>query len=313
MKTICIVGLGIGSLYVKVADRLGYNIITVDPNTDLEADYTDISELPTDLRFDMAIVCTPNYLHETIAKALVTHTDRIVIEKPGFESLERWQEFQKQHRTKIFMVKNNMYRTVFYDTVWDARDYSDIKNIKITWVNQDRVPGAGSWFTNKELAYGGVSRDLMPHALSVAQAILRKPSINTEYVAYHEQAYSLKDIVTTKWGKGNPNGVYNVDDRAYFSATVDGINIECATAWKYSDIQKDHVEWQVELKSGVKISYTAGLCPEDAYVDMLDAYMLMTDKKYQDYVEYDYVIHDIIDNFKTNPCKNLIDKLIHED
>jgi len=313
MKTVCIIGLGIGSLYVRAATALGYNIVTVDPNPELNADYTDISELPIDIKFDMAIICVPNYLHETIAKAVVSHTSRIVIEKPGFESLERWKEFQKNHKAKIFMVKNNMYRVDFYHNVSFIQEFHDIESIKVLWVNQDRVPGAGGWFTNKQLSYGGVSRDLMPHALSVVQAILRKPNIDSNFTAVNEQVYSLDQVSSNEWGKANPNGIYDVDDHAYVLADVDGIKVECATAWKHDNIKRNYVEWQVKFNNNTKLTYTAGLCPEEAYVDMLDAYMLMTDKKYQEYISYDNAIHNILDNFKTGNCKQLINDIIHED
>jgi predicted dehydrogenase len=315
MKTLCIVGLGIGQLYKTVAQQLGWKTITVDPNSLLRADYWDVLLMPEDLRFDMAVICTPNNRHEPIARSLVRHTDKIVVEKPGFDSFASWTKFQAEFpKTKLFMVKNNMYRRHELDLIHESiRDFG-VESIKILWVNQNRVPGAGSWFTTKELAYGGVSRDLMPHALSVVQAILREPNIAREnFVARKYQQFTIKDnVITEEWGHADPNGIYDVDDQAYFHTHVYGIAVECVTAWKADNIARDYVEWRIKLKNGFTLTYTAGLCPESAYAEMLEAYMLMTDKKYQEYTMYDKCIHHIIDEFIDQPVINLIHNAINE-
>lgn len=312
-KTICIVGLGIGSLYVSVAKTLGYNIVTIDYNPALHADYLTVDDLPSHLKFDMAIICLPNYLHESVAAKLVSRTSRIVVEKPGFESAKHWSEFQQKHGIKLFMVKNNMFRTNFYRVVADIETTDPIESIKILWINKDRVPGAGSWFTNKEMSYGGVSRDLIPHTLSVVQQILCTPNIDSDFTASCEQVYDLKDITTNKWGTANPDGVYNVDDHAYFSTTIGDVKVECAATWKNNNISKDRAEWRVKFKSGLSLVYTAGLCPEESYVAMINNYMNVTELQYQHYLKYDIAIHNILDNFKINQCTHLINKTIHED
>jgi hypothetical protein len=40
--------------------------------------------------------------------------------------------------------------------------------------------------------------------------------------------------------------------------------------------------------------------------------MNVTDSDYNDYMKYDVAIHNILDNFKNEPCRHLIDKIIHE-
>jgi predicted dehydrogenase len=315
MKRICIVGMGIGSLYKSVAESLGWSITTVDPDILKRADYWDVLTIPGDVRFDIAVICTPNHRHEAIARQLVKHTDRIVVEKPGFASLANWMKFQTEFpKTKLFMVKNNMYRIPELEFIRDSiRDYG-VEAIKILWVNKNRVPGAGSWFTNKELAYGGVSVDLMPHALSVVQAILRESEISKDnFVARKHQMYTLNDdVFDSNYGNGNPDGVYDVDDQAYFHTYVYGIPVECITAWKVDNIARDYAEWHIKLKNGFTLKYTAGLCPEEAYGAMLESYMLMTDKKYQEYIEYDRTIHHIIDNFIDTSVIDLIHNTIDE-
>ena len=62
------------------------------------------------------------------------------------------------------MTKNNQYR----ENITEMAEAADPKKgvTRINWINDNRVP-SGSWFTNKELAFGGVSRDLMPNLLSL--------------------------------------------------------------------------------------------------------------------------------------------------
>lgn len=314
MKHICIVGLGIGQLYVDAAKQLNWHVTTVDIDPTLNADYTDIRTIPRRTYFEMAIICTPNDTHESIARYLTKHTDRIVIEKPGFESTAKWLAFQYDYsKVKLFMVKNNMYRTNELEFIRNSIIDHGVHSIKLLGINKHRIPGAGSWFTDKRRSYGGVSRDLMPHLLSVVQAILRESDISSDnFIARRHQNYTMADDVhDSNYGKSNKSGIYDVDDQAYFHTYVNGVSIECAATWKF-DTDVDKIEWHITLKNGFVLKYVAGLCPIDAYANMLDAYMLMTDKKYRDYKYYDIQLHHIMDNFTDADCNQLIKTLIHE-
>ena len=54
------------------------------------------------------------------------------------------------------MVKNNQFRHNIDEMTNMARTS---RVVDINWCNKNRVPNPGTWFTTKELAYGGVSRD----------------------------------------------------------------------------------------------------------------------------------------------------------
>ena len=45
-KTVCVVGLGIGKLYVDACKRLEWTVITVDQNATLSADYLSVDDIP---------------------------------------------------------------------------------------------------------------------------------------------------------------------------------------------------------------------------------------------------------------------------
>jgi len=295
-KTVCIVGLGIGKLYVDACTRIGWRVITVDQNPNVSADYLSVDDIPHDTCIDMGIICTPNHTHQVVARQLgYKHAINIVVEKPGFRCLGEWLGFQQQYpKSRLWMVKNNQFRTLYKD----LQD-KEIEKIQLFWLNKNRIPGAGSWFTDKAKAFGGVSRDLMPHLLSVAQRSLRCRIAETDFLAQCYQQYDMSELKNdSTYGNYNASGIYDVDDCAYFSSKVNDIPIECFASWKL-DIDTDVIEWRFKMKNGPNLTFGVGLCPEDAYEAMLQEYMFATEETYQQHQRYDEEIHYIIDRFET--------------
>jgi hypothetical protein len=88
----------------------------------------------------------------------------------------------------------------------------EAKTVNIKWLRKNCIPSPGSWFTTRKLAFGGVSRDLMPHLLSLYIAMnpgWRKEQINGQTAM---ACWELKDIDSTEYGIVNPKGTYDVDD-----------------------------------------------------------------------------------------------------
>ena len=83
---------------------------------------------------------------------------------------------------------------------------------KLRWINKNRIPNPGSWFTEKSLAFGGVSRDLIPHMLSYYTA-LTDFTKGKQLSAVAEQRWNLDQIDSTDYGVINHKGQYDVDDR----------------------------------------------------------------------------------------------------
>ena len=312
-KQVLVVGLGMGKLYQSVCEQLGWHVTTVDPNPSCNADYPDVTELPLASKYDMAIICTPNYTHESIARTLTLHTKRIVVEKPGFASLMDWRKFRTDYpKHAIFMVKNNMFRqeTLAFRTLSHK-----LVGIDLLWVNRDRVPGPGSWFTTRSKALGGVHLDLLPHLLSIVCAILKTDYISTtaDETAQRYQQYKLSDLAATTWGNYDPNGTYDVEDQCYYETRNGNCQIRCAATWKL-DVPQDYISWNLKFEDGSRIKFETGLCPEIAYQDMLLAY-LYTDIQsvsYEFYSNCDEAIQDAIRSMNEKDCTNLIKNLINE-
>ena len=163
----------------------------------------------------------------------------------------------------------------------------------MNWLNKDRVPSPGSWFTTKKLAYGGVSRDLMPHLLSLYIA-LNPDWMNTTMNGRSSlMRYHLKDLLNTEYGTVNPDGTYDVDD----FATIKFENKwELIADWRTLDKDKRNIEMDFGSST---FTQELGLCPADAYERMIDDAVrnLANDKFWNRQNIIDYWIHERMENF----------------
>jgi predicted dehydrogenase len=161
------------------------------------------------------------------------------------------------------------------------------KTIHFNWINKDRVPNPGTWFTTKDLAYGGVSRDLMPHLLSLYIALnpdwnKGKVTNNTGY-----QRWTLNQLSGSDYGTVKADGIYNVDDCV--AVTFD-------SKWTLTANWRDTVADNRKIVCDTT-EFELGLCPESAYKAMVqDAFAneLNNDFWQNQYVQ-DMWIHTIIE------------------
>ena len=254
-----IIGMNIGQLYKKLLTNLSLNVVTVDLN--LTADYRHYQDAIEKYKFfDSVHICTPNFTHERIARDLVNHTKFLFIEKPGFQTEVSWRNFvQEFPQTHIMMVKNNMWR----DNLIEMKNsYKNSNTINLNWLNFNRVPKPGSWFTNKELAFGGVSRDLLPHLLSIVAALepdYLKISWNYKTAWQH---WKLSQLTDSNYGEVNQNGVYDVDDNVELSCTINNKLWFIRSSWR----NMSHDDIAIHFN---KHNIPLGLCPESAYQNMI--------------------------------------------
>lgn len=258
MKSL-IIGMGIGQLYKQVLTQLNSNIITVDLN--LDADYKFYHDAITQhKKFDSVHICTPNFTHESIARAVAKYTRLLFIEKPGLEFESSWRNLVGDFpQTRIMMVKNNMWR----DNLDKMRElYKRSTTINLHWLNNNRVPKPGSWFTNKKLAFGGVSRDLLPHLLSLFIAL--EPNYQKTIWLYRNswQKWKLQDMTGSDYGQVQPDGVYDVDDSVELECTHNDHRWHIRTSWR--TLKPDDIAIHFH-----KLTVALGLCPESAYNAMI--------------------------------------------
>lgn len=177
VKRSIIIGMGIGKLYSSVLINMNHTVVTVDLDPAKGADFTSLKDaIATHARFDTAHVCTPNYTHRKIAEEIAPYADIVFVEKPGLKNSKEWNDLVNLRPfTRFIMVKNNMWRN---NIVQLAELAERAKIVNINWIRKNCIPSPGSWFTTKDQAFGGVSRDLMPHLLSLYVAMDKEWSSN---------------------------------------------------------------------------------------------------------------------------------------
>ena len=289
-KTVLIVGMGFGNaVYVPIYQHLGFKIVTVDAYK--EADFKTVHDaVNTNQLFNVVHICTPNYTHEELTKIIAPYAEIIFVEKPGVINHVAWAELVKDHihTTRIVMVKNNQYRE---DIERFKYLLSESCSVTLNWSNKNRIPHPGSWFTTKSLAFGGVSRDLIPHMLSYFTVMTNYFESNKLYVVA-EQKHTLDQITTTDYGVVNPNGVFDVDDYCSFKfIDQEGVNWDITASWK--DNKEDDSSITFTLRSGEVVKFDLGLCPEEAYKTMIITALENkdNDKFWKDQYEQDMWIH----------------------
>jgi predicted dehydrogenase len=265
MKSL-IVGMGIGNLYKSVLTNLGHEIVTVDINPSANADYSTIGDACLKHKhFDTAHICTPNWLHSTHARLTAQYSDIVFVEKPGVIDTQAWLQLVSEFpNTRFMMVKNNQWR----DNIERMRELMlESDSISIDWLNRDRVPNPGTWFTTKKLAYGGVSRDLMPHLLSLFMALEPEYMTSREIARTIDRRWELSDLTKTDYGKVNENGTYDVDDYLKLNFMCNDRAWGLTANWR--TLEEDLRAIKFNLKNGGTEIIELGLCPEEAYQAMI--------------------------------------------
>jgi predicted dehydrogenase len=303
MYKILVIGLGIGKLYQKILSKNSlYNVVTIDNDPYKEPDYLDLETCRTvNPQFDLAIICVPNYLHEEYVFKLHDYkmAKTVLVEKPGLGDFSSWITHVGMYApNKLIMIKNNLYRDS-YDAIIKTikENVLDIKEVNIDWLNKNRIPNPGSWFTNKKLAFGGVSRDLMPHLLSIYYSLFGE--LNDPITSFKSQRHSLQSIEGTGYGTVDKKGVYDVDDycRIEFRNEIKNvpIHVNLSASWK-TDIPESKIGIEIVWRNKNKMFYEFGLCPEKAYLKMIEKTLSMTAVEYMNHNHIDAYIHNIIDN-----------------
>jgi predicted dehydrogenase len=283
--------MGIGNLYKDVLTKLGHEVVTVDTDPAKGADYTNVRSAVSGRWFDTVHICTPNFTHLEIAENVAPYARIVFIEKPGVKTSAEWTKLVR-HRpfTRFMMVKNNMWRSNIEELKALA---SQAKTVKIRWIRKNCIPSPGSWFTTRELAFGGVSRDLMPHLLSLYVAM--NPDWHRENVNGQTAmaCWELKDIESTEYGVVNPNGTYDVDDMCVINF---GNKWKCASNWRSMDEEDSSIEFVMQDNRVER--FELGWCPEDAYQSMIqDALDHADDHKFWlNQFDIDHWIHERIEN-----------------
>lgn len=278
-KKILVVGLGFGQLYVDLLRSKGHEVYTLDPDPSKNPTATNTTDLYYAAEgndYFLTIICTPNYTHFDYADYFAARSEHVLVEKPGFKDITE-HVILTQEYPNLHMTKNNFFREEFLV----MRD--KIKNfnlIDIRWCEKNRIPSPGSWFTTKEKAFGGVSRDLLPHLFHMLRVFVPEGKIFFENKRIL-QNFHLDEYISTEYGTVNRNGTYDVDDYVWLDGTVDGKEFILNTCWKQPGYHGNAPEGAkcIEFDSGIITNFE--LCPVSAYDRMLDKLFFNPDPELQ--------------------------------
>jgi len=284
-----IIGMGIGQLYHSVFSSLGYSIDTVDSNLSKNATFTSIDNISDS--YDIAVICTPNFTHESVARSIANNCKIVLIEKPGVKDSSAWEQLVIDFpNTRFMMVKNNQYR----DEIKEFQRLADSSShVYVVWNNKNRIPNPGSWFTDKDLAFGGVSRDLLPHMLSYYTQ-LTDYRTGSKLFSVSDQRHTLATVDSTDYGTVNKNGVYNVDDYASITFTNSNKSWSLSADWKNDKDDDVYISFANTYSA---IKHKLGLCPESAYKKMIETAIenLNNNEFWKNQYEQDLWIHQQIE------------------
>ena len=290
-KRSLVIGMGIGQLYKTVLEKLGHEVITVDHDTSKGAMLPSVdAAILVYAPFDTVHICTPNFTHFEIAAKVAPVSKIVFIEKPGVADSNSWNILIETFKyTRFMMVKNNMWRSNIAELKMLA---SQAKTVKIKWIRKNCIPSPGSWFTTRKLAFGGVSRDLMPHLLSLYIAMNHQWRADIVNGTTTLAAWKLEDIDSTDYGTVNSKGTYDVDDVCVINFTD---KWTCAANWRSMDTEDSSIEFIMQDNSVER--FELGWCPEEAYQTMIkEAVERVDDAKFwTDQYEQDTWIHTVIE------------------
>lgn len=219
---------------VAVSDARPDHVEAIREKYDLEAAYTDYSELVTRPDIDIVSVATPNYLHKPVSVAALQHGKHVLCEKPLALDAAEGQAMVDAAvaADRVLEVSFNHRKRGDVEVLKRAIDENDLGRIyyaKALWMRRRGIPGMGGWFTTRKLSGGGPLIDLGVHVLDMALYLLGDP----EVLSVTAQTYSEIGVQ----GIGSRGDVYDpsrfdVEDLATaFIRLEGGVTLLLETSW----------------------------------------------------------------------------------
>lgn len=310
MKKALIVGLNIGEVYKEQLLNRNFTVVTADLDKTKNPTYTDYKDA-LHQQYDMAFICTPNFLHQQMAYDIAPHTNILFVEKPGLKTEEDWYNLITTFPDVLITTAfNNAFRPQcdFLREIYKKHAKKvlptdvGIVDVTISWLNCRRVPGPGTWFTNKKLAWGGVSRDLMPHILSIADVIHGNNWNRTDFHYSKDQHWNLDQIIKyqSDYGIIDLKGTYDVDDNASIRFLDEKNNVTWHLEVDWMTLGANTREVSITFADDTVLNFDLGLCPNYVYGLMVDKfleYYRNLDQYQQSINCYNLRLHRIMEKF----------------
>lgn len=222
------------------------------------ADYHELLDLE---ELDAVDICTPNFLHSSIAVDALNKGKHVFCEKPDAVSVEEVLKMKKasEESGRLLMVmRNNRFTSHarFTKKFIEEGHMGKIYAAKCGWVRRRDVPGIGSWFTNKKLSGGGPLIDLGVHMIDLALWFMGNPKpVSVVGSTYCELANrgTMADSASSSFGEVNGNGIFDVEDLAMGFVRFDnGACLALEFSWASNIDEEDYYVELMGTKAGSK-------------------------------------------------------------
>lgn len=199
--------------------------------------YRNYEDLLQHEGLDALSIAVPNSLHKPIALAAFEHGLHVLCEKPLARNSEE-AEAMVQAATKANRVLSVVYNHRERSDIQFLKRYITEGNLgtiyyaKAFWMRRRGIPGAGSWFVNKEIAGGGPLIDLGVHVLDMALFLLDEPDVVSVTASTYNELGSRGIGFDLTARKSGLNSKFEVEDLATaFIRLSTGATLLLETSW----------------------------------------------------------------------------------
>jgi len=186
---------------------------------------------------DAVSIGVPNYLHAPIAIEALGRGMHVLCEKPlartGEEAEAMVEAATKAHRV-LQVVFNHRVRgdVQTLKRAVDEGTLGEIYYAKAYWMRRRGIPGAGTWFVNKEKAGGGPLIDLGVHMLDMSLNLLGEPEILTVSASTYNELGKSGEGVDAGARKSGSGHAFEVEDLASaFLRLANGATLLLEASW----------------------------------------------------------------------------------
>lgn len=228
--------------------------------------YTDHNQMLREQKADIAVVCTPNYLHCAMSIDAMRAGADVLCEKPAAinsDEIDSMINIQQSTGKKLVIAHQKRFTTEakYLKTIISKGVLGEVYNVHSQWVRCQGIPGIGGWFTDKSRSGGGALIDIGVHILDLSMWFLDFPETET-ICGICGSRFGHNGLGAGNFGRrvSGESFVYDVDDHASAQIiTTNGISIQLQCAWA-AHVKEER--FNVELW-GDKCG--ASLCPPEIY------------------------------------------------
>jgi predicted dehydrogenase len=254
---------------VAVCDANPVLLAQTQQEQQIERGFADLDSLLALEGLDAVSICTPNFLHEPMVKAVLAAGKHVLCEKPLAATLEQGERIAAAARANDRVCMMGFARRYREDSrlvkkLVEAGELGQIYYARAGWLRRRWNPTVRGWFLSKERSGGGPLIDLGVHTLDLALWFMGHPKV----VAVNG---TVSHHFASRIGGGTP---IDVEDMASAYVRLEnGAAIALETSWYAYHGHADHVFCHVFGTTGgarIEVGAPTPVPPVEVYLDRGD-------------------------------------------